>query len=65
MKKSRVRHWSIQNTKMNKRHCKACGGKLKFYGISERPIEPDDVFMLRWYKCTQCGAMEWRMGAKA
>ena len=44
-----------------KRHCLQCGGKLKFYGIFVQPIKPDDEFKLRWYKCTQCGGMEWRL----
>ena len=44
-----------------KRHCMICGGKMKFYCISSQPIEPDDDFRLRWYKCTQCDYMEWVM----
>ena len=42
-----------------KRHCMVCGGKMKFFGVSEQPIEPDAVFKLRWYKCTQCDYKEW------
>lgn len=58
-----VRRWTAKGemTVGSKRHCMNCGGKLKFYGISCQPIQPDDEVKLRWYKCTQCGAMEWRM----
>ena len=43
-----------------KRYCFLCGGKLKFVGITETEPKPS-VLRLCWYRCTQCGSMEWRM----
>lgn len=41
-------------------NCNDCG-KLRFAGISVQPIPPDAEVKLRWYRCTQCKAMEWVM----
>lgn len=43
-----------------KRHCKACGGKMKFNNISGYP----KMFKVITYKCTQCDYIEWRLPKK-
>ena len=43
-----------------KRHCKDCGGKMKFHGVSGFP----GIYKVIWYKCTQCDYKEWRFPRK-